>query len=240
MNKKYFIFLAFLMSVFFPGACFTQDKGGEEKVFAVQERIFHRDHELSFCFGYIPDDDFYSVFPVGIGYTYHFNDFLAWEVARGQYLVTQEKHLKKTLEGDYGVTPSEFLEPQYMVHSNLMIKPFYGKESIWNRSIINQESYFLLGGGIVNYKKRYSFGTSGSETAPSLCFGYGVKYFLSKSLAMNLELRDLVNFKKEKTENNVDLGMSLSYRFNLSPRKTEQDETVDKLKQLLEEKERHE
>jgi outer membrane beta-barrel protein len=240
MNKKLIICLAFLLTIILPGICRSQEKGGEEKVFAVQERVFHRSHELSFCFGFIPDDDYFNTFPVGIGYTYHYSDFLAWEVVRGQYLVTQEKKLKKTLEDDYGVTPSEFLEPKYMVHSNIMIKPFYGKESIWNRGIINQESYFLIGGGVVSYEKKYSYGGTGTEIAPSLCLGYGVKYFLSKSICMNLEIRDLVNFKSGDTENNVDLGMSVSYRFNLSPRKTEQDETADKLKKYLEGIDHHE
>jgi outer membrane beta-barrel protein len=127
-----------------------------------------------------------------------------------------------------------------MLHSSLLIKPFYGKESVWNRSVINQESYFLLGGGFVSYEKKYSFGGSDEESSPSLLLGYGVKYFLSKSLAMNLELRDMVNFRKDKTQNDVNLGVSVSWRFNLSPRRSEQDETVDRLKQVLEGSGRHE
>jgi outer membrane beta-barrel protein len=240
MNKKTAIILGLLLAILSPASGFAQNTDGEEKVFAVQERVFHRFHELTFCVGYMPSDDYYNVFPVGIGYTYHFSDFFAWEVARGQYMVTQEKSLKKDLEDNFGVTPAEFLQPQYMLHSSLLIKPFYGKESVWNRSIVNQESYFLLGGGVVNYKKNYSYGNSGTENAGSLCLGYGVKYFLSKSLAMNLELRDYVNFRQDKTQNDVNLGVSVSWRFNLSPRRTEQDETVDKLKQVLEGSSRHE
>ncbi|MRR39208.1 outer membrane beta-barrel domain-containing protein [bacterium] len=239
MRGKNAIILIALLVVLAPRAGLCKDSTGEEKVFAIQERIFQRDHELTLSLGYIPDEDFYNVFPVGIGYTYHFNDFIAWEVARGMYLYNREKDLKKDLENDFGVTPSEFLEPKYMVHSNLVIKPFYGKESIWNRSVLNHESYFLMGGGIVNYEKKFSYGDTETETAPSICLGYGIKYFLSKSICMNLEIRDLVNLRDDGTENNIYLGVGITYRYNLSARKTDQDETVDKLKGYLDEVEGH-
>lgn len=49
-----------------PGWCETSL--GAEKVSAVQNRVFHRNHELDFSLGYIADDDFFHVYPIGIGY----------------------------------------------------------------------------------------------------------------------------------------------------------------------------
>ena len=46
--------------------------------------------------------------------------------------------------------------------------------------------------------------------------------------------------KKDGTENNVYFGIGVSFQFNLFPSKTEQDETVDKLKGYLEKKETNE
>ena len=46
--------------------------------------------------------------------------------------------------------------------------------------------------------------------------------------------------KKDGTENNVYFGLGLSFQFNLLPEKSERDETVDRLKGYLEEKENHE
>jgi hypothetical protein len=57
---------------------------------------------------------------------------------------------------------------------------------------------------------------------------------------MTLEIRDLINMKKDNTENNVYFGLGLSFQFNLFPGKSEQDETVDKLKGYLEKKENNE
>lgn len=240
MNKRAMLGILILFAVLIssPGLC--QDIKDEEKVFAIQERVFHRYHEITLSFGYIPDDDFFNAYPVGIGYTYHFNGYLAWEVARGQFMFTREKDIKGKLEKEFGVTPEVFLEPKYMVHSNIIIKPLYGKEALWNKGIINHESYLILGGGIINYEKKYSNGEKDAESDPSISVGAGTRYFLNKNLCMTFEIRDLINMKKDNTENNVYFGLGLSFQFNLFPPKSEQDETVDKLKGYLEKKENNE
>jgi len=223
-----------------PKRAASDENEGGDPVYAIQNRIFHKNHELGVSFGYLPDDDFYEVFPFGISYTYHFNENLAWEVAKGCYFINQEKDIKGKLEENFGVTPSEFSEPKYMMHSSLVIKPFYGKEAIWNKGIINNESYLLAGGGFVNYERKYSYGDPTTENALSATLGFGTKYFISKNLCLNLEVRDLITFKEEKTENNVYLGITVGYRFNLSPEKTERDAAVDKVKTYLKKKNENE
>ena len=70
----------------------------EGHVYAIQDRVFHRYHEIGLSLGYIPDDDFYEVYPVGASYTYNFDDYLAWEVLRAEWMLSQEKDLKGELE----------------------------------------------------------------------------------------------------------------------------------------------
>lgn len=212
----------------------------DAQVNAIQNRVFHRNHEIDLSFGYIPNDDFYHVFPVGIGYIYNFSNYLSWEVAKGEYLLTQEKDLKKDLENEFGVTPSAFVEPQYMISSNLLIKPFYGKKAFFNRGIINQESYILLGGGLISSERQFSYGEPESETAYSVNVGIGTKYFLGKNLCINLELRDMIQIKDSNTENRIYLGIGLGFRFNLRARKAQEDETIQKLKKYLNEDEKNE
>ncbi len=237
MNKIGLICCLLMLSVCVVGKTYCQPaEAGEESrenVFSIQNRLFHKDHEIALLFGYIANDDFYHPYPVGLSYTYHWNEYFAWEVARAQYLVNQDKDLKTDLETKYGLTPSEFDEPTFMLHSHLVIKPFYGKNSVFNRSILNHESYFVIGGGVVNYERKYSWGKADTETVPSISFGYGTKYFISKGLAINFEIRDLVNLKSAKTTNNIYLGIGLTYRFNLAPRKTERDVTAEKLRNYL-------
>ncbi|MBU4002877.1 MAG: hypothetical protein KKB94_11220, partial [Proteobacteria bacterium] len=57
-----------------------ESKKSEEHVAAVQERIFFKYHELDANIGYISDDDFHHLFPIGIGYAFNFNDIWAWKV----------------------------------------------------------------------------------------------------------------------------------------------------------------
>ncbi len=213
------------------GLCWNLD--AEEHVKAIQDRIYYRSHEIGLNLGYIPDDDFYHVFPAGLSYTYNFNDYLSWEVVRAQWAINTDKDLKDNLEENFGVTPQEFSEPKYFIYSHLMFKPSYGKDALWNQRVINHETYLFLGGGMVNYERDYSYGSSDLENAPSLSFGIGRKYFLNQNLCLNLEVRDIVTFRENDTENNIWFGLTFGFRFNLSPRETDRDSTVETLNHYL-------
>ena len=139
------------------------------------------------------------------------------------------------LEDEFGVQPSEFAEPKYSIYSHAVFTPFYGKDAVLNRGIVNRETYFLLGGGIVNYDNKKSFEDSSSETAPSLSFGVGQKFFIKENYALNLELRNITNFRDDDTEWRIYLGASFGFRFDLSPRKQQKDPKIEKLNDYLKE-----
>lgn len=228
------VFVLLLMTCATKGV-HAESSYGDEKVFAIQNRVFHRNHELGVLAGYIADDDFYHVYPAGFNYIFHFNENWSWEVARAQWLFTQEKSLKEDLETNFGVTPEEFEEPKYMLHSHLMWKPFYGKDAVLNKGIINRETYLFLGGGLVHYEWEKTYGEGGEENAPSLSFGIGTKYFLTKNWCINFEIRDMLNFREDDTINNLSFGLGLGFRFNLGSRKSENDDTIEKLNKYLNE-----
>lgn len=234
--KKIVVVLFLLMLIF--GSASTaicQDSDQEQKVHAIQERIYQKSHELGVVAGYIPDDDFFEAFPVGGYYMFTFNEHIAWEVVRAQWIFTNDKDLKNDLENEFGVRPSEFSEPKYSIYSHAVFTPFYGKDAVLNRGVVNRETYFLLGGGIVNYDNKDSFEDSSSETAPSLSFGVGQKFFIKDNYALNLEIRNITNFREDETEWRVYLGVSFGFRFDLSPRKKQKDPKIDKLNHYLKE-----
>jgi outer membrane beta-barrel protein len=237
MKKLWVICIFILLACCGVDNCFGEDA---EHVFAIQKKMYHRYHELGLDAGYIPDDDFFEVFPVGLYYNYNFNDLITWQVVRGHWMFTAEKDLKEDLENDFGATPSKFFEPEYAVHSNFMIRPLYGKSAFRNRRIINHETYLYLGGGFVGYDKRFSDGSSETDIAPSISLGIGQKIFLNEKFCLNVEVRDWINFRDNDTENNFWVGLSLGFRFNLSARKTERDTTVEHLNQYLRERKNHE
>ncbi|MBU0996123.1 MAG: outer membrane beta-barrel domain-containing protein [Proteobacteria bacterium] len=233
--KNILSFVIAIMLVFSMTGPFLQTASGKEAepVLVIQNRVFHKNHELSLSFGYVADDDFFNVYPVGISYTFNFSDHIAWEVARAQFNLTREKDLKGNLENEFGATPSEFTEPIYSIHSSFVLKPFYGKESIYNKRVINHETYFLLGAGIANFERKKSYGDPDTENAISIGVGVGKKYYINKHLCVNFELRDYVNLKEDNTQNTIFFGMSLGLRFNLLPRKTDSDKTIETLNDYL-------
>ena len=236
MNKKriwVFVITGLMLSWGQMGWC--EDQSQEEKVYAVQNKVFHRYHEIDFLAGYSADDDFFHLYPLGLAYTYHFNEHVSWEVARAQYVLTIDKDLKKTLESEFEVQPEQFSEPRYMVHTHAVFKPLYGKSALLNRGIVNHEVYVLAGGGIVQYEWNQSSGENRSETAFSISLGAGMRYFFSEQFCINLEVRDLVNFREGDTENNVMLGASFGFRFNLGTRRVEEDQSMKRLKRILDE-----
>jgi outer membrane beta-barrel protein len=212
---------------------FCRDEEKTEEVSAVQERIFFKYHEIDLGIGYIGDDDFYNVFPIGMRYIFNFNDHIAWNVADAQLMINHEKDLKKDLEKDFGAAPSQFSELKFAIHSNFIIKPLYGKDVFGSHRVINHETYLFLGGGVTSYERKYSNGNTDSEVAPSLSFGIGKKIFIGEKLCVFAELKDWVNFREKDLENNFWFSLSLGFRFNLSPRKTNDDATVEKLDKYL-------
>ena len=222
MKKIVIMFLNLAMMAGLAVNAVSQDSDQKEKVYAIQERIYQKSHEFGITAGYIPDENYYEAFPVG-------------EVARAQWIFTHEKDLKKDLEHEFGVRPSEFSEPQYSIYSHAVFTPFYGKDAVLNRGIVNRETYFLLGGGIVNYNNKKSFENSSSETAPSLSFGVGQKFFIKDNYALNLELRNITNFRDDDTEWRIYLGASFGFRFDLSPRKKREDPKIVKRNHYLKE-----
>ena len=234
--KKLFITLLCLVMIFGSAAvAISQDSDQEEKVRAIQHRVYQKSHELGIAAGYIPDDDFYEAFPVGGYYMFTFNEHIAWEVVRAQWMFTNEKDLKSDLENDFGVRPSDFSTPKYSIYSHAVFTPFYGKDAVLNRGVVNRETYFLLGGGIAQFDGKDNFENSASETAPSLSFGVGQKFFIGESSALNLEIRNITNFREDDTEWRVYLGVSFGFRFNLSARKKQKDPKLEKLNDYLKE-----
>jgi outer membrane beta-barrel protein len=211
-----------------------ESQSDEEKVYAVQNRLFHRNHQLDLSVGYIADDDFFHLYPVSLGYTFHFGENFSWEVGRFSYNYNQGKDLKETLENEFSAQPERFPEQIYMYHSHLVFKPLYGKHAVLNRGIVNDEIYLFAGAGAVHYEWNYSDGRTETEEAVSLSFGAGMRFFLNQTFSLNFEIRDLIHLRKDDTENNLQFGAGIGYRFNLAPRKIEEDPTVKKLKKILE------
>lgn len=217
---------------------YSEELDTTEHVFAIQEKIFHKYHELTFATGYIPSDDFYHVYPVGLSYTFHFDEHISWEVGRLYANFNMEKDLLDDLLTGFGAAPVAYYEPGYQLLTHFVYRPFYGKDSIMNKWVVNNETYFFVGGGIDLYTKKYPHGyTSDSDEAgPVFSFGAGIKYFVNDNFNISFELRDFVTYRDDEADNNVWFGVNMGFRFNLGARQSYSDDTLEILDGYLKDK----
>jgi outer membrane beta-barrel protein len=200
---------------------------------AVQERLFQNNHEITFWGGAIPDEDFTINYPLSVSYRYHFNNHLAWEPVRATYYKSQARKLQKELIAEYGVAPSEFDYPKYSVFSSFILKPSYGKDSLFNRWILNHETHLSVGGGLVSFTKEYNYGKDTEELAWSARIAAGRKYYLNRFVALNMEVEETFSFKEEEMTNNLSLNLGLSVQFSFKQKSIEESEELKLLYEYL-------
>jgi outer membrane beta-barrel protein len=163
-------------------------------VSAVQDRLYRMHHELSLGVGVLPADAFYKGLIGTVGYTYHFSDSVAWQVGRGTYSYNVQTSLRSQLERDFDAAPTATAfedQVQWMVGSDLMWSPLYGKTSFLNANVIHFEVFLLAGGTVVKVDRSDGF-------RPAVNLGLGVRVFSSQN----------VSFRLDVTNNTVFAGAS--------------------------------
>jgi outer membrane beta-barrel protein len=185
-----------LLCLALPTAAFAQTDELENPgtVSAIQERAFRMNHELTLGVGSLPLDAFYKGFYAQVSYTFHFTDNFAWQVGRGGYSYNLKTGLREQLEKDFGVIPTVFEEVQYMVGSDLLWKPFYGKAAVLNSRVIYFETHLLAGATVFKF-------TNGFK--PALNLGLGFRVFQNKVISYRLDVTDNIVFSLSQRPFNV-------------------------------------
>ncbi len=161
----------------------TEELENPGTVTAVQERLFRMNHELTLGLGALPLDAFYKGFYAQVAYTYHFTDTFAWQVGRGAYSYNLNTGLRDQLERDFGVLPTEFDEVQYMVGSDVVWSPFYGKAAVLNNTVLHFEGYLIGGATVFKFNSGFK---------PAANFGLGARLFQNKWVSYRLDITDNV------------------------------------------------
>ena len=181
---------------------------------AVQERQYRLNHELAFGIGVLPLDAFYKGLLAQLSYTTHFSDQLAWRVVRGAYSYNVNTGLRTQLVRDFNVNPTAFEQVQWMVGSDVVWSPFYGKTAFLNRSVSHFEIFFVGGGSVLNLAN--SSGGPG-VFRPAVNFGLGARLFSSKHVSYRLDLADNVVISKDKGVFNVpSIQLSAAINFGVT------------------------
>jgi len=175
------------------------------KVYAIQERAYRMNHEFMLSFGFMPLDAFYKMFAISGHYVVHFDELWAWEAAHlsfSKYL-SIDTGLKDQLNERWDVQPTDPEENRidFVLDTNLMIKPLVGKAVLFDDYVINGESYILVGVGAEKF-----------ETAwfPAINVGLGLRIYIVDTISLRLEIREYVNFG-EGVGNNLVFTFGFAY-----------------------------
>jgi outer membrane beta-barrel protein len=152
----------------------------------IQNRKFRLGNELTLGIATLPIDPFHKGIAGTARYTFHFNDFHAWEVAGGTYAFNLDSQLTEQLLKNFGVQRAQLPGLLASVESNYVMKPFYGKFALANRNLLYQEVYFL-GGATLTYWDDGSL-----RAGPD--FGGGVRFFWTEWLSVRFDIRQAVLF----------------------------------------------
>ncbi len=175
-----------------PGLAFAQTEALENPgtTSAVQDRLYQMNHELMLGLGVMPADAFYKGYFAGLSYTYHFSDSFAWQVGRGAYNYNVKTSLRRQLERDFGVAPTNTAfsdEVQFMVGSDVLWSPFYGKTAILNSKVVHFEAFLIGGATILKFN-----GDGGFRPAANV--GLGVRVFRNDTISFRLDVTNNVVF----------------------------------------------
>ncbi len=180
-----------------------EDVLDQGKVYAIQPRAYEMNHEFAISAAFMPLDAFFKSFAISGHYVLHFNNLWAWEavhVAFSKYM-SIDTGLKKQMMDDWDVSPTDTPKIDYILDTNLMLKPLYGKMAVLNRKVIFMETYFLLGIGSIRYETAFF---------PAADVGAGMRVFLTNTISLRAEVRHFVAFG-DGVDNVLYFGLSFCY-----------------------------
>jgi outer membrane beta-barrel protein len=184
------------------------DEDERVATYAVQNRKYKLGHELNLSVGVLPLNAFTKGVPIGGGYTYHFNDLIAWEVAQFYYSFGTDTGLKDSLVSNFGVSPTseQFGVIDYFGSTNFVLKPMYGKYALFNRWVVHTEFFIALGPAFSKFINPAVF-RAGFDA------GFGIRLWLMKYFSLRLDVRDYTFFAGSSPKSDMHIALSLALSF---------------------------
>ncbi|HUU03927.1 MAG TPA: outer membrane beta-barrel domain-containing protein [Myxococcota bacterium] len=187
-----------------PAARAGEDDLDQGKVYAIQQRDYHMNHEFSISMAFLPLDAFYKFFAVTGHYVLHFNDLWAWEAIHFSFAkyLDLDTGLKKQMTDDWAVSATDTPKIDYFLDTNLMIKPTYGKVALFDTWVVHLESYFVIGIGAEKFQTAWF---------PSANLGVGLRVYLSNTISLRFEAREYVYLQEGSVDSTIYFGIGFSY-----------------------------
>lgn len=187
---------------------------GDDALKVVQNRYFKKEKRVEITFfnaGYFLKNQYIDIISLGGGVTFYFSEMWAWEIVSGHFTFTRErtevKDLRKFSFNKTGVEISaDIRKPKYIITSNILWIPMYGKYSLMESQFIYYDTYFLAGAGIIKVE---------GKTKPVINIGLGQKYFVTRNWLVRVDLKDHFYedtvFGQKGLRDKIVLSLGISY-----------------------------
>lgn len=181
------------------------EQGGE--LYSIEKRNILGSHEILASLGTLPMDAFGKGLTLHGSYSYHFSQLIGWEIVGGMWSFNFGTGLKEELKDRFDVQPTEVGELKWILNSNFVFKPLYGKFVLTNDKLFSGEMFFVLG---------YCLGGFTAAIPSGVDVGVGLRMFLGRYFSVRLDIRDylfLPDFKDVDNNLYISLGLSLTFGF---------------------------
>jgi outer membrane beta-barrel protein len=170
---------------------------GRRGVSVVQQRKYPKlgALELTPYTGVIPNDAFVIHVPIGSRLTWHRSERFALELSASATLDVDTALREFLMEQDADVRAQVRDRQRARLDVGIVWSPIYGKLSWLNASVLHIDVYLSAGAGAV-YADAGDIG-AGSSVRPELYGGLGLRLFLTKTLSLRFEYRQLAYLRAD-------------------------------------------
>lgn len=161
------------------------------EIATLQKRLYRKEdrHEFSLSFGVIPNDEFFSYYPVGARWDYFFAEDFGVE-ASGSYLIRVASELEDFLESNFNqsllVDVPQSL--QWVAGANFLWSPIHGKIGFLTDKLAHFDAHLAFGVGAIGTTVR-QLGTEKGKVDISGNLGVGMRFYLSEDISMRFDYR---------------------------------------------------
>ena len=189
--------------------------GDAPRVFSIQERPYRLGHEFQLGLGVLPMDAFYVGAVIGASYTYHFSDFWGWEIAGAGYSLNFDTGLKNQLRSDYLIEPvgGGGERVRLFGSTGVVVKPLFGKLTLFNQTIVHAETFFTAGLGSVLKRPQAGEGANNGGYRFAVNLGMGFRFWTTRAVSWRLDIRDYFVFEQALPENMLFVMLSASLNY---------------------------
>lgn len=167
---------------------------------AIQRRKYELNHELRIALGTLPIDPYEKGWSASLSYTYHFNDYVAWEIVQLTGALHTDTDLREQVLLINPEAEDDFASPRLLATSGIEITPLYGKFTLLNSLVVHQQLFVGVYAGVA-FGNRRDLSETFEDARPLVGLGIGTRVFLSQVVSLRIDIRDFASFRRAFREN---------------------------------------